>query len=127
MKISQIRQVAIHGADLDASEDFYKHQLGAKFMARYEPPGLLFFNFEGVRLLIDKAADPATIYFWVDDILAAWEELKSKGIVFEQDPHMIFPDQAGTFGIAGEEEWMAFFRDPGNNMLAIASRRPIGS
>jgi hypothetical protein len=36
---------------------------------------------------------------------------------------MIFRDEAGTFGGAGEEEWMAFFQDPSENTLALAARK----
>ncbi len=32
-------------------------------------------------------------------------------------------DEAGLFGPPGEEEWMAFFRDPDGNLLAITARR----
>jgi len=35
---------------------------------------------------------------------------------------MIFRDDSGMFGTAGEEEWMAFFSDPSDNILALASR-----
>ena len=40
---------------------------------------------------------------------------------FEHEPHLIFRDDDGTFGEAGAELWMAFFRDPDGNLLAIAS------
>jgi hypothetical protein len=36
---------------------------------------------------------------------------------------MIFPDDAGVFGAKGEEEWMAFFKDPAGNVLGLASRK----
>jgi len=32
-------------------------------------------------------------------------------------------DDTGTFGMIGIEEWMAFFKDPDGNVLALASRR----
>jgi hypothetical protein len=36
---------------------------------------------------------------------------------------MVFKDDKGRFGDAGEEEWMAFFCDPDGNLLALASRK----
>ena len=36
---------------------------------------------------------------------------------------MIHRDDTGTFGEKGGEEWMAFFRDPCGNLLAVAERR----
>ena len=59
----------------------------------------------------------------VDDIDAAYEELKSKGVDFLEGPHLIFRDDQGMFGDAGEEEWMAFFSDPSGNTLALATRK----
>jgi hypothetical protein len=36
---------------------------------------------------------------------------------------LIFRDDQGMFGDAGEEEWMAFFSDPSGNTLALATRK----
>ncbi len=108
MKLSRIRQIGIAAEDLNESMSFYKDKLGAEFIASYDPPGLVFFDFEGVRLLIEKGATKATIYFWVEDIDSAYRELLDRGITFDHEPQLIFPDQDGTFGPRGEEEWMAF-------------------
>ncbi len=123
MLIEKIRQIAAGVDNLDESIEFYKNALGAKFVARYDPPGLGFFDFDGVRLLLEKGAPKATIYFKVDDIDSAYEALQAKGVIFDQPPHMIFADEQGVFGDKGEEEWMAFFKDPGDNILALASRK----
>lgn len=121
--IRGIRQVAQRARDLDRAVEFYRDTLGASFIARFDPPGLAFFQFEGVRLLLEASAPSAALYFAVDDIEASSEELRDRGVVFEQEPRLVHRDDEGTFGTAGEEEWMAFFRDPDGNLLAIASRR----
>jgi hypothetical protein len=36
---------------------------------------------------------------------------------------MIHHDEAGNFGKKGNEEWMAFFRDPSGNILALVEKR----
>ena len=36
---------------------------------------------------------------------------------------MIHRDDAGRFGKKGTEEWMAFFKDPSGNILALVSRK----
>jgi catechol 2,3-dioxygenase-like lactoylglutathione lyase family enzyme len=81
-----------------------------------------------VRLLLDQAESPkpggATLYFRVDDIHGAYKALRERGVVFDSEPHLIHRDESGTFGPAGSEEWMAFFRDPDGNVLAIAARLP---
>lgn len=123
MDINRIRQVAIAAPDIEASTAFFRDLLGAKLMASFNPPGLAFFEFSGVRLLLDVNAPKSLVYFGVDDIDAAYRELMDKGVAFKGEPHMIFKDDAGTFGAAGEGEWMAFFEDPAGNTLAIAGRK----
>jgi len=49
-------------------------------------------------------------------------ERRGWGVVFEDEPHLVHRDEAGTFGAAGEEEWMTFFRDPAGNLLVLVSR-----
>ena len=122
----RLHQVALRVADLDAAERFYRDVLGARFVARFDPPGLLFFDLDGVRLLLE-AGEPtggrAVLYLRVADIDAACAELAAKGVRFDSKPHPIHRDDDGTFGPAGETEWMAFFEDPSGNTLALATRR----
>ncbi len=123
MRLNRIQQVALGANDLDTSVGFYRDVLGAALVARYDPPGLAFFDFGGVRLMLEKGANPATLYYWVDDIDAAVAELTAKGVAFEQQPHLIFDDAQGVFGPAGQGEWMAFFRDPADNLVGLATRK----
>ena len=123
MRLAKLHQVAVRAPDLDAAIAFYRDVLGLAFVARFDPPGLAFFNFDGVRLLLDRNATAGTLYFHVEDIDAAVAELSERGLSIESGPVMIHRDEDGTFGPAGEEEWMAFFKDPGGNTLALATRR----
>jgi len=54
------------------------------------------------------------VYFRVSDIDAARAELSSRGVPFDDEPHLIaqLPDH---------DLWMAFFRDPDRNLLGIMS------
>jgi hypothetical protein len=52
--------------------------------------------------------------------------LKSQGIEFEGEPHLIHRDDTGVFDNPGTEEWMAFFNDPGGNTLALTTRQSSG-
>jgi predicted enzyme related to lactoylglutathione lyase len=74
-------------------------------------------------VLFEKNGPPAVLYFRVADIEAAFAELTDRGVEFVSEPHLIHRDDDGTFGKPGEEEWMAFFQDPGGNTLALASLR----
>ena len=126
MKLEHIHQIAVFAKDLDEAITFYRDILGATYITRFDPPGLVFFDFGGTRLLLERTGPKASVYFRVDDIHSAHEELKTRGIKFIADPHMIFRDESGVFGSAGEEEWMAFFSDPSDNILALASRVKVG-
>ncbi|MCZ6854296.1 MAG: VOC family protein [Gammaproteobacteria bacterium] len=123
MRITRLHQVAAHAGEPDDMCKFYRDVLGARFIAEFNPPGILFFDFNGVRLMFEANAAPATLYFWVDDVEGAHAELAKQGVSFEGEPHMIHRDEDGVFDNPGTEEWMAFFKDPGGNTLAIASRR----
>jgi methylmalonyl-CoA/ethylmalonyl-CoA epimerase len=123
MRLTRIHQIAAHADDLEATREFYQDTLGARMLARFDPPGLLFFDFNGVRLLFERNAAPATLYFRVDDIDAAQRALGERGVVFDGEPHLIHRDDDGVFDNPGTEEWMVFFRDPAGNVLALASRR----
>jgi len=58
----------------------------------------------------------SVLYFKVEDIESAFATLASRGVPFEDKPHMIakMPDH---------ELWMTFFRDPDRNLLALMSER----
>jgi methylmalonyl-CoA/ethylmalonyl-CoA epimerase len=97
--------------------------LGLTFVAKFDPPGLAFFDLGNTRLLLEDGAQSSILYLSVDDIDAAYATLRARGVTFENEPHLVFRDDDGQFGDAGEEEWMAFFRDPDSNTLALLERR----
>ncbi len=122
----QIYQIAMHVEDLDAAEVFYRDVVGAEFIARFDPPGLLFFDFDGVRVLFERGAEAkgnSILYLWTGDIDARVRELEAKGVRFVHGPQAVHKDEDGTFGAAGETEWMAFFEDPEGNTVALVTRR----
>lgn len=123
MNLNRIHQIALFARDLNESISFYQDILESTFIQKYDPPGMAFFDFSGVRLLLDKTGPKSTLYLWVDDIDSAYAELQSKGVEFSQEPHLIHRDEPGIFGKPGVGEWMAFFSDPSGNTLALATRR----
>lgn len=124
--ITSLHQAALPSRDLERSITFYRDTLGLRLIARFSPPGLAFFALGETRLLVDAAGESKSaaglLYFRVADIHAATEALRAHGVAFDSEPHVIFRDDGGTFGAAGEEEWLAFFRDPDGNLLALAAR-----
>ena len=123
MRLTRLHQVGANAIDLGETREFYLEVLGARLIGEFNPPGLLFFEFSGTRVLFERNNPQAILYFWVVDIAAAHSVLAGKGVRFDSEPHMIHRDEAGMFDNPGTEEWMAFFRDPGQNTIALASRR----
>ena len=122
--IGKLHQVMLPVSDLERSVAFYRDVLGARLIARFDPPGLAFFQLGEVRLLLEHGVTPSgtCLYFEVPDIHVACAALEERGVVLDSQPHLIHCDDDGVFGPPGTEEWMAFFRDPDGNILAFASR-----
>jgi len=60
-------QVAQRAQDLARATEWYSQLLGTEPTASFDPPGLVFFDLDGVRLLIDRVAPSALHYFGVSD------------------------------------------------------------
>jgi methylmalonyl-CoA/ethylmalonyl-CoA epimerase len=117
-------QIAQRAEDLDRAAAFYADLLGAPATATFDPPGLVFFDLEGVRLLLDRVAPSALLYFAVDDVDATLARLRDAGVAVEGEPHVIFGHDDGTLGPSGTDEWMAFVRDPEGNLVGLVEQRP---
>jgi len=121
--LTRIGQVAVRVHDLDRAVAFYRDVLGMRFLFQ-APPGLAFFDCDGVRLLLDRVQDAAfdhpasVIYYSVADIRAAHETLRVRGVEFLREPHLVA-------NLGQVEVWMAFFRDPDENVLALMAEIPV--
>ena len=124
-----LHQVAQHVDDLGRAVTFYRDMLGLPLIATFDPPGLAFFDLGGARLLLEAGAPSALLYLRVDDIDRRFDEMGAAGVTFEDEPHLIHRDDDGRFGPARNEEWMTFFRDSEQNLLALVERRlaPLNS
>jgi methylmalonyl-CoA/ethylmalonyl-CoA epimerase len=116
-RLSNIGQIAMPVKDLARAVAFYRDLLGIEFLFQ-APPGLAFFKCGTIRLLVEVPADKefqhpgSPLYFTVDDIDAAYTDLRERGVTFRGEPHLIarMPDH---------ELWMAFFDDGEGNTLAL--------
>ena len=118
--LSAIGQIAITVTEIDRAIAFYRDALGLPFL--FQAPNLGFLDCAGVRLMLSGGGIPAgnsnsAIYFRMPDIQQAFQELAARGVAFERDPHLVarLPDR---------DLWMAFFRDPDGNLLALMSEVP---
>ena len=116
-------QIAQRAEDLGRASAFYADLLGSPPGATFDPPGLVFFDLEGVRLLLDVGAPSALIYLRVDDIDATVARLRDAGVHVESEPHVIFGHDDDTLGPAGTDEWMAFVKDSEGNIVGLVEQR----
>ncbi|MDX6307699.1 MAG: methylmalonyl-CoA/ethylmalonyl-CoA epimerase [Nocardioidaceae bacterium] len=118
MKVAQIAQ---HAEDLERAAAFYTKLVGVEPAARFDPPGLVFFDLGGVRLLLDKLAPSALMYLQVEDVRTSVEALRANGVEIDSEPHIIFHHDDEKIGPAGTDEWMAFIRDSEGNLVGLVS------
>ena len=116
-------QIAQRADDLSRATAFYTDLLGTEPVATFDPPGLVFFDLDGTRLLLDGAAPSALHYFEVADIDAAVDRLRAQGHAIESEPHVIFTHDDDTLGPAGTDEWQAFVRDSEGNLVGLIEHR----
>jgi methylmalonyl-CoA/ethylmalonyl-CoA epimerase len=116
-QLGQLGQISLSVTNIDRAVAFYRDQLGLKFL--FQVPNLAFFDCGGVRLMLDipeglGERHSSVLYFRVGQIEEAFQTLSSRRIPFDGKPHLIakMPDH---------ELWMAFFRDPDKNILALMS------
>lgn len=117
-------QVAIHADDLDRAQRFWSELLDAQPSGRFDPPGLLFYDLDGTRLLLERGAPTATVYLRVHDIAAALETLPAEASVISE-PHVIFTHENDSLGPAGHQEWQAFVTDSEGNTVGLVQQRPV--
>ena len=119
--LNQIGQIAVNVHEMPRAVAFYRDTLGMRFL--FEAPKMAFFDCGGVRLMLGlpEAAEfdhPASvIYYKVGDIEAAHRTLVERGVAFEGPPHLIAK-------LPTHDLWMAFFRDPDRNVLALMCEKP---
>ncbi|MGF6832064.1 methylmalonyl-CoA/ethylmalonyl-CoA epimerase [Paenarthrobacter sp. TE4293] len=120
-------QVAQHAEDLQRAAAFYSALLNAQPRAIFEPPGLVFFDVGGVRLLLESGAPSALLYFEVADLHGTVASLRGRGVRIISEPHLIFTHEDDVLGPADSEEWMAFLEDSEGNTVGLVSRiRSLG-
>jgi predicted enzyme related to lactoylglutathione lyase len=118
-RLGTIGQVSLHVRDLERATALYGQALGLPHLFTFGDLG--FFDAGGTRLYLHRKEEAdwqpsSVLYFTVEDIHAAQEELAGRGVAFSGAPHRIHTHDDGT------EEWMTFFSDGEGNTLALMSR-----
>ena len=109
-------QVGLTCRDLDRSRSFYRDTLGLPLL--FEASEMMFFQLEGLRLMIGKELQPGSplggslIYFDAPDIDALGSALEAKGITFTGPATVV--QRTETHELKLRE-----FFDPDGNALAL--------
>ncbi len=115
LSMGPIGQVSRTVREIEASTRWYRDVLGLKFL--YSFGDIAFFDCGGTRLFLSAAPEKtdgqSILYFRVENIAEVCADLKTRGVVFINAPHMIHKHADGT------EEWMAFFADEEGRPLAL--------
>jgi methylmalonyl-CoA/ethylmalonyl-CoA epimerase len=116
--IQKVGQIAVPVNNLEQAVNFYKEKLGLTLL--FTSNGLAFFECNGLRLLLsvpekeEFAQHSSIIYFQVENIHEAYENLLNKEVTFIDEPHLIAK-------MGQTETWMAFFKDSEDNTHALMS------
>ncbi|MBY0148098.1 VOC family protein [Neobacillus niacini] len=116
--IQKAGQIAVPVKQVERAVNFYKEKLGLTLL--FTSNGLAFFECNGLRLLLsvpeneEFAQHSSTIYFQVENINEAYEDLLNKEVIFIDEPHLIAK-------MGKTETWMAFFKDSEDNTHALMS------
>ena len=117
VKLGPLAQISRTVRDIKESEAWYGKTLGLAHL--YTFGSLAFFDCGGTRLYLhahEKPGPESILSLRVDDIRAAYDTLRARGVEFADAPHLIHRHGDGT------EEWMAHFNDPEGRPLAIMAQ-----
>jgi catechol 2,3-dioxygenase-like lactoylglutathione lyase family enzyme len=115
--LCDIGQIGLTVSDLEKAVAFYRDTLDMKHLFN-APPSMAFFGAGNVRLMLSRPEKPdserfgCALYFKVADIQAARDALAARNVTFEVEPHRVAK-------MSDHELWLAFFRDPDRNLLAL--------
>ncbi len=115
----ELGQISLIVSDLDTAVAFYRDKVGLQFL--FQAPNLAFFDCGGVRLMVGPPVGEApkgnsVLYFRTPDIDSEHTSMRDRGVKFVGEPHLVakMPDH---------ELWMAFFKDPEGNLMALMSEK----
>jgi methylmalonyl-CoA/ethylmalonyl-CoA epimerase len=120
--LGPIGQIAYTVSSVPRAVSFYRDALGLTLLFE-APPAMAFFDCGGIRLMLSQpegdfrpGSSSSVLYFRISDIEGTQQTLKSHGVPFVDDPHLVakMPDH---------ELWMCFFRDPDGHTLALMEEK----
>jgi len=119
--VGDIGKIAITVSDVAAAKAFYCDVLGLRFLFD-AGPNLAFVAAGAIRVMLTTAqghgtvGQNSTLYFRVHDIVAAYASICERGAKAEREPEL-------TARMPDHELWLAFVRDPDDNLVGLMEER----
>lgn len=120
VSLDQIGQISVTVHDIDRAVTFYRDVLGMHFL--FQAPKMAFFHCGGIRIYLGIPEGPefdhpsSVIYYSVTNLEEAYHTLAERGVHFVASPHKVAD-------LGDRQLWMAFFKDPDENTLALMSEK----
>lgn len=110
--------------DLEVAKKFYEESLGLQRVGE-EPDAAVVYQSSSSTLCVYRSefagTNKGTAALWeVEDVEATVEELKAKGVTFEQYDNLPGLTRKGAIYLAGDFK-VAWFKDPDGNILSVQS------
>ncbi len=121
--LGRIEQITLTVKDIARAEAFYEDTLGLRKL--FSQRNLLIFDAGGQRLLVgtsengEQPSASTTLYFRCTDLAACIGQPEERGVQFVAKPELVTRT-------AAHDLWLAFFRDPDGNSLALIAEAPKG-
>jgi methylmalonyl-CoA/ethylmalonyl-CoA epimerase len=119
--ISEIGQIAVTVRDVAAAKHFYQNILGLRLLFD-AGPNLSFLAAGSVRIMLTisagagEAGKNSVLYFRTASLAATFEAIVARGAKAERAPQL-------TAKMPDHELWMAFVRDPDDNLIGLMEER----
>ena len=115
--LEDVAQIAFAVPDLEEAKAFYRDVLELRFL--FDAGTMSFFQCGTVRIMVGVGERPpdsggAIVYFRVENLAEAAQVLKSRGVRFAQEPHLVAR-------MKSHDLWMAFLKDPAGNTFGLMS------
>lgn len=122
-KLEAIGQIHIGVKDIERAVAFYRDILGLNLLFDVPQQKMAFFDCGGIRLYLsedqsEEFPSNPLLYYRVADINEAYRFLKSHGVSFEREPHVVHRTEQ-------YELWMAGFRDSEGNFIHLMDEAPV--
>ncbi len=115
--LQEVAQIAFTVPDLEKAKAFYRDVLQLRFL--FDAGTMSFFQCGAVRIMVGAGERPhdsggAIVYFRVENLEKATQVLRSRGVRFTQEPHIVAR-------MKSHDLWMAFLKDPAGNTFGMMS------